>query len=130
MPILDIAAIKEAQENQNIVVAEQRVTLLKAEDDLNSIGGKIDYVIQLRKIVQANPNGILLSRIQTILPDGKALSEARKALKDEISEEPKKKSFVLNGTYLRRLFVDYWWLNRGEYFYKRPCRLLHRCSSR
>lgn len=65
--------------------------------ELEGIGGKVDYIVGLRRVVNAYPNGILLTKVQTVLTDSKALNDARKALvaSGEIVEEPKKKSFFL-----------------------------------
>ena len=85
----------EPQANQNTVVANQRVSVLKSVDDLKSIGGKDDYVASLRAIVKEYPDGILLAKIQTVLTDAKALTAARDALKGEIDEVTKGKSILM-----------------------------------
>ena len=94
---IDIATVKQAQSEQNVLIADRLAEVLKAKDELYSIGGTDDYQISLRQIVSAFPNGIALAKIQSVLTDSKSLGEARKALKDsgELEEAPKGKSFIL-----------------------------------
>ena len=94
---VNIQTVKQAQSEQNIVVADQRVALLKSIDDLASIGGSEDHLAGLRRILEAFPEGILLSSIQATTADAAAVSKAKKVLLDsgEIEEEPKGRSFFL-----------------------------------
>ena len=85
----------EAQNEQLDVIATNRLTVLQSIDELESFGGKDDYVQGLRTIVNGYPDGITLSKVQTVLADTKVLADARKALKKEIEEIPKGKSFIL-----------------------------------
>ena len=94
---VSLQVVKEAQAEQNVVVAKQRVSLLKAIDELESIGGSEDHLVGLRRILEAYPDGILLSSVQATTADAAAVSKAKKVLLDsgEIEEEPKGRSFFL-----------------------------------
>ena len=94
---ISISDIKQVQNNQNLVIADQIVSVLKNKDELHSIGGVDDYVVYLRQIVTAYPQGIALTTVQTALTDPKSLGEARNVLKasGELEETPSKKSFIL-----------------------------------
>jgi hypothetical protein len=87
--------VKQAQIEQLGVIAKNRLTVLTSIDELDEIGGKDNYVESLRTIVNAHPEGIVLGRVQMVLTDTKVLGDARKALKQEIEETPKGKSFIL-----------------------------------
>jgi predicted RNA binding protein with dsRBD fold (UPF0201 family) len=78
--------VKQAQTEQLGIIANNRLTVLQSIEELESVGGKDDYHQSLRTIVNAYPEGVLLSKVQMVLTDVKVLGEARKALKHEIEE--------------------------------------------
>ena len=93
--ILDM--VKKAQAEQNGVVGGHRIAVLQSIDVLTSIGGKDDYVANLRCVLGAYPDGMALSKVQTVLPNGADLTKARDELKEsgELEETSKGNSVVL-----------------------------------
>lgn len=92
---VNIEEVKQVQADQNLVIANQKVTVLKAVDELKSIGGEEDYEVGLRSILEAYPQGILLSKATTVLTDLEKLTKAREAMKIEIEETKKGKAVIL-----------------------------------
>lgn len=92
---VNIESVKQIQKEQTLVIANQRVTILKSIDELESIGGNDDYTVSLRSILEAYPEGILLSKATTVLPDTEKLNAARDSLNEAIEENKKGKAVVL-----------------------------------
>lgn len=68
---------REAQEEQNTAIAQQRIALLQSLRDLKAIGGKDDIAGSIVAIVNAFP-GILFSELTEIIPSAEA--KIRKSL--------------------------------------------------
>jgi len=81
---INLQQVKDAQADQRRTIATNRLTVIQSIDELESIGGKDDYVESLRTILAEYPNGIRLSRVQEVMGDAKVLAEARETLKGEI----------------------------------------------
>jgi hypothetical protein len=91
----------EAQNEQRQVVAKNRVSLLKALDELEEFGGKDDYETSLSAIVtEYGEKGISLTRVREVLPEAKPLENALQALIDagEIEKGTNKRSPLLKTT--------------------------------
>jgi len=76
--------VHQAQADQRSTVISNRLMLIQSIEELESIGGKDDYVESLRTILGAYPDGIRLSRVQEVMGNAKFLMEARETLNDKI----------------------------------------------
>ena len=85
-----IELFHKAQDGQLTTIGGQKLAVLKSYDVLHSFKGEDDYQIGLATIVNAYPEGILLTKIRQVLPDSLILEKAIKALveKKEIVSEP------------------------------------------
>ncbi len=91
------ASRNEAAAAANQLLADAQIAVLRRLIEMEDLHLPLNTAFNLRKIVEAFPDGIALSKLQHVFADQVALNKARKKLKEEeqIDENDSKRSIVL-----------------------------------
>lgn len=79
--------LMEVWDETNLVVAHKRLDLAKALIELDDIEAEDDYKLTITTLLEDFGTPLSLAFIGRVLPDGEALAEARKSLREPNEEE-------------------------------------------